>query len=607
MPLYNPTAKPVPDFWRAFGHSWLQNATGPSGDQTGRTDSLFRAALDIEYNNWQNHGMNGARICGSNISSPLRHAGGWVKVAQACGITGRAAPYAPDGGATLFVYGINDLGTYGGQTTAVRTTMVDTHRACISRARASVVYPVTDSHWAFTNWTLQATGLEQSSSGSTRSIAVTTTNNATLTLPSDYAGETIAIAWLLRPGATAATVTYSGTAGVTGTFYSGGGGQSAGEHAFTVSRIYAAGTNNAGAKLTSANAGQTIIMTCTSLDASGIAFVDSAWLESKTPGPVIVCNVAKSATGSGYGYYNAFYNTWSATSTRSESAMDADVDSYNSALATMVGEFDGMVQIADMDAALNPGGVKGVTTNTNDGIHPNEIGAGPIVDAMVRARNRLTPPAGAFGETLSFNTPSARASNVRRARFPGYYQRPELYSPAYTTYTPVALEMYAFPFVITEGRDQYARMGLVCTTVGTVAPTLRWGVYDNIQQETNYPRNLMAGLDPNFSSAYSSATTPAATSVRDSPTFTGGFNWLSDPGLYWLVIKIETAGTGQVWQAMTGQSPYLPWTNSTGTTTTLFNCWKLTSQATGVMPNTFPTGAVLTGGAAPLLQLFKNK
>lgn len=589
MPLILQGAKPVPDFWNIYGHSWFQFQTGPSGDQTGRVDALFRSAMDIEYNNWRNFAMSGARVC----AGPNRNIGGWPRLVYNRGLTSRSAPYAPDGGATVLCWGINDLGIYGGQTSAVRQTIADTLRAMISRCRSSVIHEDDNaSRWTWVNWTAQATGVEQSSGGTTRSCSVTTTNSGTYTIPSDYTGETIAFAFLLRPGATAGTVTFSGTAGVTGTFYSGGGGQSGGEHAYTVKRFTG---------LTAANAGQTIVMTLTSVDASGIVFFDCSWLESKTPPPVIVCDIARATLA---GYYNALYNTWSGTGTRSEANMDSDVLTTNALVASVVAEFDGMVQIAYCDQAINVGGVKDAS-RTSDGIHPNELGAGAVVDALVDARNRLTPPASAFGYTLSFNGPSQRTAALRRPRLVNYYHMPDYDQLAYTTYTPVVGHMFALPFNITEPRDIYLRIGLEVTTVGTTASTIRWALYDDITQ-SGYPQQMIPGMDPSSGGAFSVAITPAAPSVRDSASLNIGFGFVADPGLVWMVLKVETIGTSQVWRGLTGQSTYLPTRPTTGTGSTLNAGWQLTGQATGALPGSFPTGAALAT-TVPLIQLFKSK
>src|SRR4051794_422385 len=119
MPITPARARPNIGYWRAFGHSWLQYQTGPSGDQTGRVDALFRLAMGVGYASGKNSTNSGAFISGSG-----RPLGGWTKAAQRMPPpTGRSGPYAPDGGGTLLCWGINDLNCYGGHLPNVRQTM----------------------------------------------------------------------------------------------------------------------------------------------------------------------------------------------------------------------------------------------------------------------------------------------------------------------------------------------------------------------------------------------------------------------------------------------------------------------------------------------------
>jgi hypothetical protein len=593
--------RPIPDFWQIHGHSWFQFQTGPSGDQTGRVDALTRAAFDIEYMGWRNRAFTGARAMANG-----RQMGGWTRAMQPRGIPGRAAPYANDGGATILCWAWNDAATYGLQNAATRQSLVDCHRSVISRCRASSVWETTNAaRWAFTNWTLTQPGLDTSTNNTLRQVTVTTTNNATLTLPTDYDGGVVAVGFLLRPGATGVTLTITGTAataaGFSGTtFYTGGGGQGTSEYGYTVKRF---------TTMTAANAGQTIIFTCTGLDASApIGFLDSAWIESKTPPPVIVCNLHKSIiNGANYGYYGAFNNTWSGTSTRTEAQMDADVDTYNGQLATMVAtDFDGMVQIADVDQALNPGGVKGIANKTSDGIHPNEFGAGPIVDAIVAAKDRMTPPAGAWGTTLSFNGPAPRAGVVQRPHPLAYpYNGPDVMgrTDAAGVVPGAAGDLWAFPYVITGARETYSAFSIEVTTVGTVTSTWRFAVYDDVDQ-IGYPQILMPGSDPTTSAAFSPGI--VSTGMRDSGSFNLGAGFVADPGFYWLVCKIDTLGTSQQIRTVAGQTLMVPSRIAAGTPV-LATGYKLTGQGTGALPSAFPLAAVPTAGPAPALSFKRSK
>lgn len=588
MTLYLPAQVPTPDFWRVFGHSWFQYQTGPSGDQTGRVDAMFRGHLDVEQSNWRNYAVNGAKATGSNRST-----GGWSRFMQRIQPpSGRAFPYAADGGGTIICYGINDLGVYGGQTTAVQNTYIDAMRAVISRARAARQYPTTDSAWAFgTGFANNASGLDLGMSTVDRLASSTTSATATFTLPSDYKGEAVAFGFIKRPDVTGGTITFSGTAGVTGTYStsSGGGGIPSAflNNSYQVKRV---------TTLTSSNAGQTIILTVTALDASGNIFLDGAWLESLTPPPVLVCNIARLTLA---GYYNSAYNQWSTTGTRAEATMDGEVNTVNGLLATMVAEFDAMVQIADVDTAIAKNSLY-----TSDGIHPNEWGAGRVVDALVDAKNRLRPPATAFGISASFNPPGPRAGNAFKPRVAQWWHTADDASSASATYAmPASGTLIAIPFLITEARDQYTQIGVDVATAGTVSPVIRWGIYDDVDR-SGYPGELTP-YDPTGTTGF---TLALSTGLKSQNLL---FPWPPDPGLYWLAMKTDTQGTGEVLRGITPTQPsmFLPNRPSGGAGVGVLNVgWQVTGAGTGALPGSFPviSGATLIQ-TAPALSLFKNK
>lgn len=606
MTLLLAPPNPNPDAWNIYGHSWFQFQTGPSGNQAGRVDALLRSAMDIEWGNWRNYAVSGARITGST-----RAGGGWNRLQQyKVPPVGRVGPYAPDAGAHLLGWGINDLGVMDGHVVETRNAIAHCFRASISKCRASRVYLATDAVFAYgAGFTTNATGADASQGVAGRIATVTTSSTITFTIPGDYKGEPIVMAFLLRPqtysgggsGVPATrgtgnggTVTYSGTAGVTGTTYNGAGIPSAFfDNSYMVRRITG---------LTSANAGQTIIMTATSFDSSGQIPFDGGWLESLTPPPVIVVDVAKLTTA---GYNNSLYANWRADAAGfggagtalTDNQMDADVDAVNLAVANVVAEFDGMVQIAAADAAIAKNAAK-----TSDGLHPNELGAGAIVDAIIEAKNRLRTPGSSFGKALSFNGPSNRAAARRVPHQVNFYHCQEGVL-TYGTHTPVSGTMFAVPFLITEANMTLSKIGLECTTVGSVAGAWRLGVYDDVNF-AGYPQQIMNGLDPTSAAAMATAITPAAPSVREI-NFT--FGWVADPGLYWLVAKCDTTGTGQIFRAVaTGESAIMPGRPATGISGISAMGYSLTGQGTAALPGTFPSGAALT--ATPLLvQVFRSK
>lgn len=574
MPLAARKEYQVPDFWTVFGHSYMNYSFG-TYFQTGRADSLFRASLDIEFNNWQNYAVSGARVTTEGANT-----GGYVRALRRINRPTRGGPYVADGGAALLCYGINDMGV-NGVTTQVRTAFQHAMRTLISLWRASVIYENNFQVGTRTSYGagFSAVAVDYSTNGSVHWATATTNANFTLTLPSDYKGEPVSILLVGAAGTAGGTVTWSGTAGVTGTTsVSDIMPTSTATHAPVIKRI----TN-----LTAANAGQTIIGTVTALDGGGAVMLDCWWLESKVPPPVIVCNIAK-LTASGY---TSNYAGWSGT----EASRDADVDTWNTALASVTAEFDSMVQIADLNAAIG----KSADYLYTDGLHPNEQGAARIADACRDAMRRLVPTSDS--PTQNLNPSSPRTGGVLKPHISGNW-----YTADYTTtiatgvVTTIAASgaLWAIPIWVTHPRERISRLAMqVGSTAGT-ACTIRWGLYDDLGW-TGYPRELVA--EPTAASGALSTGTTANAVIMSPTSGSGSISQFLDPGLYWLALLTVTA-TAQTWVQLQGPNPVLPQVNpSTGapvtSTASMLNGYKLTGQATTALPATFPSGATATAGA----------
>jgi hypothetical protein len=407
MPLAPAQPTDIPDFWNIFGHSWMQYAFG-TFYQTGRADALFFATMDIEPFNKRNWAVNGSRACIEGYST-----GGFARFYKGSKKPQRGGPYVADGGAALFCWGINDLGLVG-ITTQIKTAYAHAMRACISRWRASVIYENgfqvgTRTSYGAGFGAIAAVGY--CSGDSAHWCTATTNANFTLTLPSDYNGETVAVCLVGAGGVSGGIVTWGGTAGVSGTTSTSNIlPSSAVSHCPVVKRFTG---------LTSANAGQTITGTVNTLDAGGAVMLDAWWLEAQNPAPIIVCNTARlTATG-----YTSNYASWTGT----EASRDQDVVDLNSNLTSVVAEFDSMVQIADVDSIIN----KQASFLFSDGLHPNEFGAAAIVDAIADARKRLRPTNPY--KTRNFNVPSPRASAIRKPRLTSQWHT--------TSYSAVGTDM----------------------------------------------------------------------------------------------------------------------------------------------------------------------
>lgn len=553
-----------PGFWNIFGHSYLQYVNGITY-QSGRTDQLFMDALGVSFLNRRNRA-----VPGSSLVQDGRQGGGWARAMQELTRAQRSAPYVPDGGGYLLGWGINDIGHTPGSTQAqIRTMFQNCLRAVVSRCRASVFYDNGFSVGTRTSYgagfTAQTGNTDHSSSaGTLRRATSTTSATITLTLPSDYAGEPVVTQFIAQPGTAGATMTYSGTAGVTGTLVvSGIVPSSAGTYVPVVRRITG---------LTAANAGQTIVMTAGSLTTS--VLFDGWWLEAKNPPVVLMLNTAR-LVGGGYGGY-------------ANTIGDSDVTALNTAVASVVAEFDQMVQLVDMDGALAQNTARFETA----GLHPNELGAAHIVEALKFSLDSIVPTETAY-PSVNLSNSAPRAGAIRKPRTSGLWYSVDAQQTT-SNITPTAQDLYAAPFVVTEGREQYTRLATRVAVGGTVAGTIRWGIYDDPDWKC-YPQCLVAEATA-ASGAMSLGTT--AGMVQNPASGNGAIFWTLDPGMYWLCIKIITAGTSQALECLTGpdQHGIMPTLNP-GDLSNMTNPigWVIGGQGTGALPLVWPSGGFVTG------------
>lgn len=580
MPVWPQPARAVPGYWTIFGHSYFQMAFG-TRTQAGRADAVFRGLLDCELNNFVNHATSGSRLTFDGAAQ-----GGWVKIARnTLGMpnsTFSIGPYIANvGGAFLLGYGINDIGI-NGNTVQFNTAYQMAMRFAISRLRASTVRR---SDYAFSGGNIgtvtYGSGFTTSSftndisSGPTFRTATTTGANATvtITIPADYQGEVLTVCFVAEPGVKGGTVTFSGTAGVTGSF-STSNWLPATSRFPVVQRI----TN-----LTSAAAGQTIIMTVTALDASGAVNYDSYWLESKSPPPVIVCNTARLTTA---GYAANYAAT---------GIGDADVVTFNGYLTALMPEFDAMVQIADIDSAIN----KDAIALAFDGLHPSEWGAARIADAIIAAIIRLVPNS-PYGPTANLQPPAPARAPLYRPRISGQWYTSDCFGAATggTAYTAVAGDVWAVPIYVTGGIEAWSQWS-VELIASTVATTVLFAVYDD-RTYAGYPQHIHIAPANVAGTPFSLATGAGA---KLSPTSAGnGFlTQAVDPGLYWLVMKVITAGT-TTFRSLKGPSMWLPNLTTGGAGGVSPCAWFLAGQGAGALPNLFTTGAT-AADLAPMIGL----
>jgi hypothetical protein len=580
VPLTPAPAAALPGFWEAFGHSYMQTTVGTLY-QTGRMDAIVRNAMDIEHFSWRNHCVTGAQLVQQGRSQ-----GGHARMLQEVGKSQRTAPYAANGGGCFLVWGINDIG-FSGNTTQIRTAWKYALRTCISRWRASSIKEDSDASIAWGAGWVSAGGTQDFSSGtSIRNATATTNANGTITLPADYNGEWIALCFTGAGGVFGGTITFTGTASVVPALQA--------LQPLSVSNITPPGTHcpvTVRVKGTAADVNKTIIMTVASVDGGGGAVgFDCWWLEADNPGPVIVLNVARLTTA---GY--AGYPTWSG----SQAGADADVANFNADLAAVVAEFGPMVQVADIDSALNKGvpppGSTATTLLASDGVHPNEFGAARCADAVLAAVQRLSPEGG-LGTAACSQGDSPQAGAVRYGRQPQSWYMPDFAAWDGTAYTAVQGHMFALPMPVTEGRERWIQAQFEVINTPTTGSLIRWGIYDDVGW-TNYPQDLLVEFTSGGAFAIGATAGP---NMRQSPTSgAGSVNQAIDPGLYWLVFKLDTiVATAPTIRAVKGPSMFLPATSWVAGTPGTDCAWRVTGLSAGALPGTFPAGAAPAGTAA---------
>jgi hypothetical protein len=554
---------PLPGFWEAFGHSYFMTTVGTLY-QTGRMDAVIRQALDIEHENWRNHCVTGAQLMVQG-----RAQGGYARIMQEVTKSTRTAPYAANGGGCFLVYGINDIGI-SGKTLQFQTAFGHALRASISRWRASSVKPDSDASIAYGAGFTQATGTQDFTSGTAvHKCTVTTSSTITITIPADYTGQTICVQFIGAAGVFGGSVSISGTASFASGAAISTSNITATSHCPVVRRF----------KGITSDAGKTLIFTATAVDASGEIDFNGYWIEADNPPPVVVANIARLTTAGYAGYATV--------------PADTDVATFNTVISSVVAEFDGMVTIANIDGAINKdlSNPPGITTlYASDGVHPNEYGAAKCADAFIAAVRALSPAAG-LGPSAQLLVDSPQSAAVHRPRLSQVYYLPEFAVWAGTSYTAVLGDFFAIPVIITEGRERWISFEVEQTNApATSGSSIRLGIYDDVGW-TGYPQDLVV-------EATSGGVLVLGTT---SGMKTQAVNQPLDPGLYWIALKVDVLGTtASQLRAVQGPSPLLPATAWVAGTAPASCGWKLTLQAAGAMPGTFPTGAAVSGNGTGL-------
>jgi hypothetical protein len=560
--VFQPAA--TTDAWTFAGHSYL-NSSLNTYENIGRIDGVLKQMWDIEPNSFKN-----LAIAGSKVTYQGANQGGWNSFFQQVKKQpGKVYPYTARDGGTFMMWGINDLGMIDGATTQMQTAWGHAMRACISLARASTIKEETDSSNGFTGTWANATNPDQGSGvGFKYSTGAATGGVWTVTLPSDFKGEVVVLSLNGRPGVNGGILTLGGTA-LTGNAANGATISTDNimpalsfSHCPVVYRIKG---------LTSANASQTITATVT--QNSNEVQVNGWWIEAKAAPPVIVSNIPKLPLSPVNGY-TTNYPSWTAR----QGSFDNDVIAFNTVLTNVVAEFDSMVQIADADSAMGQD-----ATKFQDNLHPNELGAAAIAQAVDDARRRLEVANSTWGLAASNFVPAYKPAGKRIRRVAGQYYTSEC-AAAGSNYTAVAGDMFAISFEVTDDAERFDLWG-VWAAAAVAGTTIRIGIWQDFNNTGQPDINLQE------ITASGALTVPTATGLAS--TNGGGYVWRPvAPGIYWKVVKFCTVGTSHTFKTIAGPVIGMPQTTA-GDIGTPGAGWKLTGQGTAAFPTTWPSGATL--------------
>ena len=681
---YAPGAMPMVSWLEIFGHSYFDLSYGGTGasisgittNYQGMPQVLLPTALGLNRNRVRNHAVVSSRLTGQT-----RQGGGFPKFLGEITRTKKTYPFSRAGGLHIGCWGINDVGNSAVNNLALMsssyTASLDTF---ISLCRSSAIYPAVSGGglpWTFgTNWKSgSSANLDWGSvAGVTCSITDTAgSSTALFTIPLGYQGEPISFLLIGTSASAAGVVTWTGS--LTGTTNILGTTTNLSSVTNDIHGPIVVRFTSGSHGLSPYNAGQTIGPKVTTVN--GTVQLDSVWIESFKPDPVIICNVPKAgctfvsmslgdgitnganaqftsstaqftgSTDSGsfitemdaqgaftagktilsvqnasnitlsgnaaaaktnvqfvFGRKQNGYATNYSTNTHfsgatplSHSAADADVDALNAVIRTVVGKYDQMVQLADIDSAFGhdanlPYNV--ISYYATDGLHPNDLGSSRIVSAIVQAIAKLAPAATDFSPLQWVETQASQVSLADSKR--NIIRSGQVYLPEFgawtASYSASAGDMFALPMYITEPTLQIQQV-VVEQMNASSASFSKWGIYDDINYN-GYPQVLRGDY----------------TGVGFANGTTAGVKTICSPyallhnGLYWFVFKVDSVGTlAPAFRSITGPNSYMPsWSTSGGQIAPI--AWKLTAQGSGsAMPSIFPTGAVVTS-QAPAVGLY---
>ena len=518
------------------GHSYTDQTSGynetmPWGTQYNTTQSFVNrlmAIMGVTGPEAVYLGRAGAVLQWdetTSVSGIINSAGGgWARVLQKVTNYNVRAPYTSNNGVCIAAWGINDVNTipsgivgYNAFSSALRTV--------VSRFRASSVYEIysngaTDSSIVRSGGTLVTSNTQNSGDGYYNFTTVG--SGVTITVPSSFEGGTIALGFVGVSGNNGGTATVTVDSVVNGTINT----SNISINSSKTGMVYRCQNLVSGT--------HTIAATVSSLDSVGAGVAFNYWqIETPYPNPVIVANTAK------LNYYAAGYN-----------GSNAEVETYNSAVTSVVSEFENPIAIADWQELL----VGGNNRIASDLIHPSELGAMYLATEVWQQYLNCGGPTYTFSGPTNFNArmglpvlplaPLSQANSTIPVRIGQTgIQRVGTWSssggvPTFTPLTATRLvtdTMYLVPIKIA----QPCTLGSIVlerqTSGGGGGMQWRMGLYNDY---LGWPTNLLA-TGPLVAN---STTSQSRVSTFSTPVK------IVDPGVYWLAIAPQGGvGTQAVW------------------------------------------------------------
>jgi len=403
------------------GHSYTDNTSGytdqtvsgPGTDgkyvnSTQSTTNHILSALGFDPTRLRYLGFPGTvlQFDLATSSGVFNGMGGWVSILRNVVPTRARYPYTSDNGLCIGLWGINDMGFGGYSSTVYLPAFKDALRTVISRFRASTVSGY--QSFVYVGGTVESVN---STTINTDNGYLTLSSGSTVvaTVPLDFEGQSawdnpssggvVGINFIGGgPSGTGGTVsiqvdssavgfTINGVA--TSNFTVSGYGQSMTPRVGQVARI---GGLSAG--------GHTISITVTSTNTpGGTVDLDSYQIESSSPNPIIIANIAN-VFGSNSSYSN--------------------VVNWNTAINSVVSEFPKPIAVANIQDLLYvpTSGINKLSPN--DLIHPSELGGIYIAEEIRKSYTRMSVPLRGFVSSATdyamVGLPSFPMANLRRSR-----------------------------------------------------------------------------------------------------------------------------------------------------------------------------------------------